>query len=506
MDLRNYPLKNALDRYPAFKKAVKGLASGALRWQDRRRIHQYHLWLQSHDPSAKEMAGQRERAERFAYRPLVSIITPTYNTPEVFFREMVASVLDQTYQNWELIIVDDASPDESVRRLISEYTESDSRIKHLFLSENHHIAGATNEAIKIASGEFVSLFDHDDVLRPNALFEIVTALNERNELDFIYTDEDKIIGKTSRRQDPFFKPDWNPDFLHAVNYITHFTTIRKSVLDRIGYEDPAYNGAQDWELFLRVTRSIPERNIFHIPKILYSWRVHDNSTAKSLTAKPYVIEAQRKTIEADLLTKGYKATAVQDGRYPAQWRVQYTPSSKLKVSVVLLGEAAQLQYEHVRAHTDRDYEVLCVESGAQYSEVLARIGGEYAIFINRKVNINDQHWIDEMLGDAEREEIGFVVTEYATKDDLIKSNSELFTPDTAAFIETMTVAELTMHLYRTTRHNIPSVSDGVCMVRVSKMRSAILDIARPFNIAELSTSLSARGYRHLYNPYIKMVK
>ncbi|HEU5121471.1 MAG TPA: glycosyltransferase, partial [Candidatus Saccharimonadales bacterium] len=315
-------MKKFLNKTPALKKAVKTTFKGVLSAQEKRRNAKYSNWIRQFDLTIEELAQQAKEADGLHYKPLISIIAPTYNTPEVFFREMVESVLAQTYSNWELLLVDDASPDEHVRQLITQYAERDARIRHLFLKKNLHISGATNEAITIAKGEFISLFDHDDVLRPDALFEIARALNKNKKLDFIYTDEDKIIEGLESRQDPFFKPNWNPDFLHSVNYITHFTTIRKKVLDKLGYEDGDYNGAQDWELFLRVTRQIPEKHIYHIPKILYNWRIHDASTAKSFSAKPYVVESQRKSIVADLKAKKYTNFSLrQDEEYPGQWHL-----------------------------------------------------------------------------------------------------------------------------------------------------------------------------------------
>jgi glycosyltransferase involved in cell wall biosynthesis len=242
----------------------------------------------------------------FKYRPLISIIVPTYNTPQKFFDEMVESVLAQNYPNWQLVIVDDASPLGSVRENIAKYAAADSRIRYKFLRKNHHIAGATNVGFKIAEGEFVALLDHDDILWPNALHDIVEVLNDQPSLDLIYTDEDKMSYDSKRHHDPFLKPDWNCDLLLSMNYITHFTTIRKSLIDKIGGENSAYNGAQDWDLFLRATETTTANKIFHIPKVLYSWRVHEQSTAKSFSAKSYVTDSQKGLLEAALSRRGYQ--------------------------------------------------------------------------------------------------------------------------------------------------------------------------------------------------------
>lgn len=294
-----------------------------IRWiEGRQRYSKFYI---ENLPDQSVYDAQKRRADRFAYQPLISIVVPTYNTSPVFFDEMLKSVKRQTYANWELVFVDDASPEGTVRELIQEAASDDERISYKFLKKNHHIAGATNKGFAIAKGEYVSLLDHDDILHPSALYEIVKALNENRNLKFIYTDEDKI-DERYRHIDPFIKPDWNQEFLYSVNYITHFTTIHKSVIDKIGGERKEYNGAQDWDLFLRATRSINSEDIHHIPKILYSWRVHNASTAKNLETKPYVFEAQR-----NLLTDYFREKGLSEDQFSIEenqfmqgaWNVTY---------------------------------------------------------------------------------------------------------------------------------------------------------------------------------------
>lgn len=251
------------------------------------------------------------------YEPLISIIVPTYNTDHEFLRAMIQSVKCQQYHNWELVLVDDYSLDENVRTIIKEYATSDERIKYKFLTKNHHIAGATNIGIDAAKGEYIGLLDHDDVIYPSALFEIAKVINQNPGAKFIYTDEDKIIDK--RRTQPFFKPSWNLGLLHCINYITHFSVIKKATLDKIGNEDGGYNGAQDWELFLRIGRNVNEKEIVHIPRILYGWRMHSLSTSVNMDAKPYVLDAQVKAVKEDLKIRGMKTVSVKrNERYPGQ--------------------------------------------------------------------------------------------------------------------------------------------------------------------------------------------
>ena len=298
-------------------------AARKMQWLEGRR--RYDKYYKDNFPTEDWLDDERSLAKKLAYKPLISIVVPTYNTSPDFFNEMLESVKSQTYTKWELIFIDDASPDGTVRKLIQEASQNNDKIKHKFLKKNQHIAGATNEGFKIAKGEFVSLLDHDDLLHPSALFEVAKALNRNQSLDFIYTDEDKI-NENNMHVDPFIKPDWNQEFLYSVNYITHFTTIRKAVIDQIGGERGEYNGAQDWDLFLRATRILKPENIYHIPKILYSWRVHDASTAKNLDTKPYVFEVQRKLLKNHFQGSGLTNDqfSIQENPYmQGAWIVSY---------------------------------------------------------------------------------------------------------------------------------------------------------------------------------------
>ena len=302
-------VRSIIIRHPSVKDAIKRAIKPHINLGDSQYKGIYDQWVNNNLPDAITASILKRQSDQLTYRPLISVVVPTYNTDLVFLRDCLESVMAQVYENWELCIVDDASSDSRVRDIIKEYSLIDGRIKYKFLKTNRHIAGATNEAIKMVTGEYVALFDHDDVLWPNALFEVVRALNDDNSIDFLYSDEDKITKDRKDYGAPFFKPDWNPDFLHSVNYITHLAVVRKTLLDKVGGPKKEYNGAQDWDLFLRIT-SATDR-IHHIPTVLYSWRIHDQSTAKSTDSKPYVIEAQRKAIHDDLTRRGYADAIVR---------------------------------------------------------------------------------------------------------------------------------------------------------------------------------------------------
>ena len=486
-------VRKLLSKFPYVKKALKFILSPYDGLLHQKELSRYGAWLED------ERQESVNKLRQFDYNPLISIITPTYNTPEKYFHEMVRSVISQQYQNWELVIVDDASTQPDIRELIKKYAEKDRRIKYKFLEKNHHIAGATNEAIVIASGEFISLFDHDDVIYPNTLIEIVAALNKNNSIDFIYTDEDKIIDEKGTRGDPYFKPDWNPDFLYSVNYITHFTTIRRALLVKAGFEDGAYNGAQDWELFFRVTRSIQQERIHHIPKVLYSWRVHNQSTAKSMDSKPYVIKAQGSAIQTDLNNKKYNNyTLNQDELYPGQWQLSFMQKEHKKLSILVTGDQDVAAYQYLKNYSDT-IEVLH-EKNFNTQDVLSKVNGEYLLIIDRQIKSKDFTWMSTMVGDASRTEIGFVVARHSSKQGVYENMHTLLGESITELVQQMGRKTLTEHYYRTTRYNIPSVPQGsVAMVEVIKLKNVYKN-----SLSDASRAVANKGYRNLYNPYVKV--
>lgn len=369
-----------------------------------RLVDTYDSWIVENMPDALEVLREKEKIKNFTYQPLISITVPTYNTPGPFLHECIRSVLVQSYENWELVLVDDASPSPEAREIIKEYAARDSRIKYKFLKTNHHIAGATNEAIKLATGEYIGLFDHDDLLWPNALYEVAKALNVDQSIEFIYTDEDKIIETKSRHAEPFFKPDWSPALLRTCNYITHFSVFKRDLLERVGYEDGAFNGAQDWEMIMRATRHA--KAIHHIPKIVYSWRVHDNSTAKDMKSKPYVIAAQKATIASDMLARGYKEddfTIVPNKKFFAFWNTIIASTENAKVSIITLNNAQARQIARATSYKNCEYVV-----AKNYQEGLQSARGSYVVFFEPNIRIASKRWIEVLLNNAAQSDAGAV--------------------------------------------------------------------------------------------------
>lgn len=511
----------------------------------------YDSWVKENLPDAVDMVGLREEGFNFSYRPLVSVLIPTYNTDLEFLDDCIRSVQSQIYDNWELCIVDDASPNQEVREAIRRYASQDNRIKFKFLDKNQHIANATNEAAKLASGDFLALFDHDDLLWPNALHEVVKALNNNKKLDFIYTDEDKITENRHEHLGPFFKPDYNPDFLQSVNYITHFSVIRKTLYDKIGGERPEYNGAQDWDLFLRVFRET--KQIYHVPKVVYSWRVHSESTAKSTDAKPYVVDAQKKALEDDLAAHGRPDAIVeQDPKHPGYWMVTYPLQGNPLVSIVI---PSKNQYKIVKRCIESIYEkssygnfeVILVDTGSDDKKVLswyqelqrthdnftlvdwpekpfsyarscnegARVAeGEILIMLNNDTEVMTPDWIELLAGEAQRKEIGGVgcLLFYPDKRHIQHAGVGVGLGGVAAnSLQMMTLSQpmsQTQHLYANTRHNMSAVTAACMALRKSvfdQVGGFDEDFRITYNDVDLCLKMTETGYRNLYTPYVRLV-
>ena len=289
----------------------------------------YGGWIKYNEPKDADLKIQMKK--KFAIAPKISVIVPMYNTKEKFFKDLVNSLINQTYSNWELCLAD-GSPKQNEN--LQKYYEKDSRIKYKFLGENKGIAGNTNAAIEMATGEYIALLDHDDILADYALYEVVYAINRRPNSEFLYSDEDKI-DENDNRYDAYFKPDFAPDTLRCQNYICHFSIFKKELMEKLGGFKADYDGAQDYDIFLRMSEIAKPENITHIPKILYHWRVHSESTAKlNSHAKNYAFEAGKKAIEDHLKRVGLDGT-VSEGCIEGIYRVDYKVKENPKVSIVI---------------------------------------------------------------------------------------------------------------------------------------------------------------------------
>lgn len=296
----------------------------------------YAAWYEKNKVSEEELTKQRNK--EFPYMPLFSILVPVYNTPIPYLREMLDSVRNQTYQKWQLCIANANPENEEVARILNQYLEMDKRIQVVNVPENLGIAQNTNKALSIAKGDYIGLLDHDDKLAADALFEAVKTVNDEN-ADVIYTDEDKITMSGEKHFQPNFKPEFNLDMLRSNNYICHFFIAKASLMKEIGGFRGEYNGAQDYDMIFRCTERAD--NIVRIPKVLYHWRMHEQSTAENPESKRYAFDAGKKVIE-DHLKRCGESAEVQMTEYPGFYRVKYAIKEKPRVSVVIVKETKNM--------------------------------------------------------------------------------------------------------------------------------------------------------------------
>jgi glycosyltransferase involved in cell wall biosynthesis len=282
---------------------VKKIRFRLWRFNENRRIKTFLQQDKLNDKNRREILLQ---ISQFNYKPLISIVMPVYNIDEKWLRLCIESVTNQLYENWEFCIADDCSPSLHIKKVLDEYAAKDSRFKVIYRTENGHISKASNSALELTTGEFTALLDHDDELSEDALFEVIKQLNKTPNADFIYSDQDKIDEK-GKRSNPIFKPDWNLQLFYSMNFTNHLSVYRTEVLQKIGGFRIGFEGSQDYDLALRFIEQIDEKNIVHIPKILYHWRTIRGSLALGSDEKSYAHEIAENALREHFKRKNTKA-------------------------------------------------------------------------------------------------------------------------------------------------------------------------------------------------------
>ena len=333
----------------------------------------YQQWIEKFDHISDELrARMHVLSENFTYKPLISIIMPTYNSNIEWLTEAIESVRKQTYPRWELCIADDASTEEAVQKVLQQYEKLESRIKVVYRSQNGHISAASNSALQLATGEWIALLDHDDLLSEHALFWVVDALQHNPSIQFIYSDEDKIDGQ-GQRFDPYFKPDWNKQLFYSQNFICHLSVFRNDILKNISGFEIGLEGSQDHDLILRYLECIDFKKIHHISRILYHWRMHNKSTAFSSHTKPYAILSGEKALNNHFERQKISATAEYVG---FGYRIHYSlPSILPLVSLIIptkngFSLLSQCVDSILKKTTYENYEILIIDNGSDDKETL----------------------------------------------------------------------------------------------------------------------------------------
>lgn len=382
----------------------------------------YEKWIQKNEPTQKELEQQKQ--VKFEITPKISILVPLFRTPEKFFKDLVNSLKNQTYANWELCLAD-GTPEGSIA-YIKKYL-SDQRIRYKYIGENKGISGNTNEALTLATGEYIGLLDHDDFLPVFSLYEIVKVINQNKEVEFIYTDEDKMEGVNKPRYGVFFKPDPSPYTLNSANYICHFSIFKKELMDKLQGFRSEYDGSQDFDIVARAFENTDK--IVHIPKVLYHWRVHQNSTAGNSGSKPYAFEVGKKVIQDHVKRYCQTEVEVTDGLTPGSYELIYIPNNTPKVSILFdartaLEEDKRRIVDEVYKSDYKNYELIIIDDKkATIEEAIQKTDAEYFIIVDKDLlEIPRKSYIQELLGIAQDNRVGIVGTKLYNTENLVEHN------------------------------------------------------------------------------------
>ncbi|WP_233234470.1 glycosyltransferase family 2 protein [Bordetella sp. LUAb4] len=402
----------------------------------------YSEWVRLYDTLSEKNRAALEARIPGLSKPLISVLMPVYNPQLAWLEAAIESVRAQIYPYWELCIADDASTDDAVRALLRRYQETDERIKVVFRGANGHISAASNSALELAQGEWVCLFDHDDLLTEHALFWIAHAITEHPDAGLVYSDEDKI-DENGKRSEPHFKPDWNHTLFLSYNMISHLGAYRTEMVRAVGGFRSGFEGAQDYDLALRCVETLRPEQILHLPRVLYHWRVHRNSTAMAGDSKPYALIAGERALNEHFMRAGVEASAKLQPR--GYYRTQFVlPPNPPLVSLIIPtrnGESLVRQcIRSIREKTDyRNYEIILVDNGSDdpsalryfdelvetdvvrlirddrpfnYSALnnnaVSQARGELIALINNDIEVIAPGWLGEMVSIALQPGVGAV--------------------------------------------------------------------------------------------------
>ena len=467
---------------------------------------------------------------------------PVYNPQEDFLRQAIESVLNQAYGNWELCLADDCSTQAYVKEVLQKYAQQDERIKVVLRESNGHICRTSNSALEIATGEYIALLDHDDLLAPHALAKVVDLLNEHPEADFIYSDEDKVDEKNIH-QDPFFKPDWCPDSFLSRMYTCHLGIYRRSLVEEIGNFRVGFEGSQDYDLVLRVTEKTEQ--IYHVPDVLYHWRIHLESTASDSEAKPYAADAAQKAIAEAIARRGEPGEVKTHSSFAGIYTVRYAIEDPKLVSIIIptkdLADTLDVCLRSIFTKTTYpNYEVVVIDNGStetktqdcfdywqqqqpekfkcyrydvpfNYSQInnyaVVKAQGDYLLFLNNDTEVITPDWIEAMVEQTQRPSIGAVGSLLLYPDDTIQhAGVVLGIGGVAGHSHKNFHVSQPGYISQIASTNNYSAVTGACMMcrrEVFKEVGGFEEkLAIAFNDVDLCLKIVSHGYRNIYLPHV----
>jgi len=511
--------------------------------------YSYDSWTAENFATEKTLEKQREY--KFDYSPLISIVIPLYKTKHEYLKELLDTILDQSYHNLELCLAD-GSPTDELKDFIEELYPYENRIKYKHIDDNYGISGNTNEAIYMAEGEYIMFTDHDDLLLKNALFEMVKAINKDRSIDAIYTDEDIIDFDGKKTFGAHLKPDFNIDFLRNVNYICHIFMVKKELADSVSetvdgkkiYLRSEYDGAQDYDFVLRCVEKA--ETIHHVPEVLYRWRSHKESTASGMDSKSYALEAGRKAIEAHYKRVGIEADVTLT-KIPGTYRSKYKVIGEPLVSILIpskdhISDLDKCVNSIFERSTYKNYEIIIIENNSvmeetfEYYEELQEkhdnvkvvewedefnysainnfgakaAKGEYYILLNNDTEVISRRWIEEMLGYCQREDVGIVGAKLFFPDDTVQHCGVVVGfGGTAGHVGIgMSRYDIGYMAWPCTPRDISAVT-AACLMIDAKVYEEVGGLDEKnfkvaFNDVDLCLKVGKAGYLNVYNPYVEL--
>ena len=506
----------------------------------------YAVWLEFFDSPG--LARDEEAAkvlQSLVDRPLVSVLVPVYNTPERWLRRCIESVQAQAYPAWELCIADDASTKPHVARILAEYASMDSRIRYVVRDSNGHIAEASNSALEIARGEYVALLDHDDELHPLALLECVSAFQYNPDWQMLFTDEDKMDEK-GERSDPYFKSDWNPDLFFSQNCVCHLTVYRRELVEQVGGLRAGTEGAQDWDLTLRVIEHLQPDQIGHVPKVLYHWRMISGSTALAPGEKSYAHLAAKRVLGEYFTRNKIGAKVLEMPGYSGYFRISYAVTEPAPLVSLLIPTRDRVDLLRrcvdsiLEKTTYPNYEIIVLDNDSSERETLDYLAeietdprvrvirwphpfnysainnfgagharGEVIGLLNNDIEVITPSWLTEMVGHALRPEIGVVGAMLYYPDDTIQhAGVVLGIGGVAGHTYVGTSRGYPGHKHRAgLAQTLSAVTAACALMRASVFQEVGgLDegLRVAFNDIDLCLRIREKGYRNLWTPFAEL--
>ncbi len=504
----------------------------------------YQKWIVRHLPGSKEL--EKQRRTKFEYQPKISIVVPLYKTPEKYLRQLVDTVKAQTYPNWELCLSDGSGADSPIRKLLESLASSDERIKVIFHEKPLQISENTNAGIEAATGDYIAFADHDDELTPHALFQCVKALNENRDIRILYSDEDKMSMDGHKFFQPHFKPDYNPDLLCTVNYICHLFVVDKDDHPvRLECFASEFDGAQDYDFIFRCVETVKPEQIYHIPRILYHWRCHEDSTAENPESKTYAFEAGKRAIEEHYKRTGINAEVLQ-GEFLGLYRTRFIRDHDPLISIIIPNkdhtadlkrcmdsidkkstyqnyeyiivennstEEETFQYykkleaENPKAHVvywDREFNYSAINN---YGATFAK--GEYILLLNNDTEIINEDCLEQLLGYCMRSDVGAVGARMYYEDDTIQHAGVVIGfGGIAGHCFVLQPRGTTGYCHRIICAQDYSAVTAACMMvkrsAFDQVGGLTEELAVAFNDIDFCMKLRSAGYLIVYNPYAEL--